>query len=72
MAAPLALIVTLLAEFITNLSGVGALILSAQQNFNSAEVYALLLVAGVLALVVNSIVSAIEASVLRRHGPSIT
>ncbi len=72
VAAPLALIVTLLAEFITNLSGVGALILSAQQNFNSAEVYALLLVAGVLALVVNSIVSAIEASVLRRHGPSIT
>ncbi len=72
VAAPLALIVTLLAEFITNLSGVGALILSAQQNFNSAEVYALLLLAGVLALVVNSIVSAIEASVLRRHGPVTT
>ena len=68
----MALIVTLLAEFITNLSGVGALILSAQQNFNSAEVYALLLLAGVLALVVNSIVSAIEASVLRRHGPVTT
>ncbi|NNN19993.1 MAG: ABC transporter permease subunit [Acidimicrobiaceae bacterium] len=70
VAAPLALIVTLLAEFITNLSGVGALILSAQQNFNSAEVYALLVVAGLLALAVNSLVSAIEASVLRRHGPS--
>lgn len=70
VAAPLALIVTLLAEFITNIPGLGALLLSAQQNFDSAEVYGLLIVAGILALLVNSLVSLVEAPVVRRHGPT--
>lgn len=70
VASPLALIVTLITEFITNLLGVGGLLLSAQQSFKSAEVSALLVVAGLLALWVNSLGSAIEGSVLRCHGPS--
>lgn len=68
VAAPLALIVTLLAEFITNISGIGALLLSAQQNFDSPEVYGLLVISGILALLVNSLVSLIELPIVRRHG----
>lgn len=70
VAAPLALIVTILAEFITNISGLGSLLVSAQQNFDSPEVYGLLVVAGLLALMVNILVSLLEAPIVRRHGPS--
>lgn len=68
VAAPLALVVAILAEFVTNLSGLGSLLVNAQQNFASSEVYGLLVVAGVLALLVNVGVSLLEAPVLRRHG----
>lgn len=68
VAAPLALVVTILAEFVTNLSGIGALLLSAQQNFASAQAYGLLVVAGILAFITNVGVSLLEAPVLRRHG----
>lgn len=68
VAAPLALIVTLLAEFITNIPGIGALLLSAQQNFDSPEVYGLLVISGVLALLINSLVTLIELPIVRRHG----
>ena len=70
VAAPLALIVTILAEFMTNISGLGSLLVSAQQNFDSPEVYGLLVVAGFLALAVNILVSLVEAPIVRRHGPS--
>lgn len=68
VAAPLALVVAILAEFVTNLSGLGSLLVNAQQNFASAEVYGLLVVAGILAFVVNVGVNLLEAPVLHRHG----
>ena len=68
VAAPLALIVTLLTEFITNIPGLGALLLSAQQNFDSPEVYGLLVISGILALLINSLVTFIELPIVRRHG----
>lgn len=58
--APMALIVTLLVEIVTGSSGVGGLLSSAQQNFMSSQVYGLVCVAGVIALVVNVLVSLIE------------
>lgn len=68
VAAPLALVVAILAEFVTNLAGLGSLLVNAQQNFASAEVYGLLVVAGILAFVVNVGVNLLEAPVLHRHG----
>jgi ABC-type nitrate/sulfonate/bicarbonate transport system permease component len=68
VAAPLALVVAILAEFVTNLSGLGSLLVNAQQQFISAEVYGLLVVAGVLAFIVNVGVNLLEAPVLYRHG----
>jgi len=68
VAAPLALVVAILAEFVTNLSGLGSLLVNAQQTFASSEVYGLLVVAGILAFVVNVGVNLLEAPVLHRHG----
>lgn len=68
VAAPLALVVAILAEFVTNLSGLGSLLVNAQQTFASAQVYGLLVVAGILAFVVNVGVNLLEAPVLHRHG----
>lgn len=68
VAAPLALVVAILAEFVTNLSGLGSLLVNAQQQFVSAQVYGLLVVAGVLAFIVNVGVNLLEAPVLYRHG----
>jgi ABC-type nitrate/sulfonate/bicarbonate transport system permease component len=66
VAIPLAIVVTLLAEMLTSLPGIGALMIQAQRNFQSAEVYALLVVVGLLGFIVNDIFVIIEAIVLRR------
>lgn len=58
--APLTLIVTLLVEIVTGTSGVGGLLSTAEQNFMSAQVYGLVCVAGIIALVVNVFVRLIE------------
>lgn len=66
VAAPILLIVTLLAEALTQVNGIGGLLLDAQQNFNSAAVYGLVLLTGILALAVNWLVELI-AGLLRRY-----
>ncbi|HXT91768.1 MAG TPA: ABC transporter permease [Trebonia sp.] len=58
--APMTLIVTLLVEIVTGTSGVGGLLSSAEQNFMSAQVYGLVCVAGLIALVINVCVHLIE------------
>lgn len=65
VAAPLTLIITLLVEILTGVSGLGALISVAQRNFESAQVYGLVAVAGVLALIVNLVVVGLEARLNR-------
>jgi ABC-type nitrate/sulfonate/bicarbonate transport system permease component len=67
IAAPILLIVTLLSEALTQVNGIGSLLLEAQRNYNSAEVYGLVLFTGILALLVNWIVEAM-AGLLRRYG----
>jgi ABC-type nitrate/sulfonate/bicarbonate transport system permease component len=66
VAAPLALIITLLVEIVTRVNGLGALLGSAQQNFLSAQVYGLLTIAGVLGFVVNWVVTRADNAVGRR------
>lgn len=66
VAIPLAIIVTLLVEMLTSLPGIGALMIQSQRNFQSAQVYALLVVVGLFGFVVNDLFALVEAIVLRR------
>jgi ABC-type nitrate/sulfonate/bicarbonate transport system permease component len=66
VAAPLALIITLLVEIVTRVNGLGAALGTAQANFLSAQVYGLLTIAGVLGFMVNWVVTRAETAVSRR------
>ena len=68
VAAPLALIITILVEIVTRVNGLGALLGAAQSNYASAQVYGLLLIAGALGFLVNWIVTRIDFSLSRRLG----
>lgn len=70
VAAPVALVITLLVEIVTRLDGIGALIAVAQRSYLAGQVYGLILVAGLFSLLVNGLVSALQAFVLRTrpHG----
>lgn len=65
VAAPMVLIVVLLVEIVTQTNGLGSLISTAQQNFDSATAYGLLAIAGLLSIAINLIVTGLEAWLLR-------
>jgi ABC-type nitrate/sulfonate/bicarbonate transport system permease component len=67
LSVPLALVVTLLVEMLTFTTGVGALLLTAQRNFAAEETYGLLVLIGLLALLVNTVLQAAERSMLRKR-----
>ena len=68
VAAPVALVITLLVEILTRVGGLGALIALSQRNYQSAQVYGLILVAGLFSFLVNGLVAVLQAS-LFRHRP---
>jgi ABC-type nitrate/sulfonate/bicarbonate transport system permease component len=68
VSAPLALIITILVEIVTRVNGLGSLLGAAQSNFASAQVYGLLLIAGVLGFSVNWIVTRLDFAVSQRMG----
>lgn len=70
VAAPLAIIVSLLAEMLTLMPGLGALLLTAQRNFNAAEVFGLLTVVGAFGFVLNASLAAFESWALKPQGRS--
>ncbi len=65
LASSIVLISVLLVEIVTQIPGLGALISTMQQNFQSAAVYALVCVTGLLGLVMNVLVSLLERLALR-------
>lgn len=65
VAAPVALVITLLVEILTQVKGLGALIALAQRNYQAARVYGLILVCGVLSLVMNAVVTALQTHLSR-------
>ncbi len=67
VAAPVAVVITLLVEVVTGVDGVGALIAHAQRTFQPARVYALMVVAGVMSALVNAVVGAIETAMFRNR-----
>jgi len=69
IAVPLAIIVTLLVEMITMLPGIGSLIVKAQRDFQSAQVYGLLVLVGLVGFVLNNFFVVIEDLILRRFPP---
>ena len=70
VAAPLAIIVSLLAEMLTLMPGLGALLLMAQRNFNAAEVFGLLSVVGAFGFIINAALAAFESWALMPQGRS--
>ncbi len=69
IAIPLAIVVTLLVEMLTSLPGVGALMIRSQRNYQSSEVYALLVLVGLFGFVVNDLFAVIEGVIMRRWPP---
>jgi len=69
IAIPLALVVTLLVEMLTSLPGIGALMIRSQRNYQSSEVYALLVLVGLFGFVVNDLFAVVEGVIMRRWPP---
>jgi ABC-type nitrate/sulfonate/bicarbonate transport system permease component len=67
VAAPVALVITLLVEIVTRVDGIGALIATAQRNYLAGQVYGLILVAGLFSFLINGVVSAIQAFAFRNR-----
>jgi ABC-type nitrate/sulfonate/bicarbonate transport system permease component len=69
VAIPLTIVVTLLVEMLTSLPGIGALMIRSQRNYQSSEVYALLVLVGLFGFVVNALFAIVEAVIMRRWPP---
>jgi ABC-type nitrate/sulfonate/bicarbonate transport system permease component len=67
VAAPVALVITLLVEIVTRVDGIGALIAEAQRSYQSGPVYGLILVAALFSFVVNGVVGALQAYAFRHR-----
>ena len=69
VALPLAIVVTLLVEILTSIEGIGALMIKAQRNFQSGQVYGLLVLVGLFGYLVNDVFAVLEAAILSRWPP---
>ena len=69
VAVPLAIIITLLVEMLTLLPGIGSLIVRAQREYQSAQVYGLLVLVGILGFLLNNGFVLIEGFILRHWPP---
>lgn len=69
IGGPIALVVTLLVEFLTQVDGIGGLIATAQRSYLSDQVWGLILVAGLFSLLVGGLIAALERRTLR-HRPT--
>lgn len=65
VGAPIAVVITLLVEILTQVNGVGALIADSQRTFRSARVYGLIAVAGLISLGVHAVVGRLESYLFR-------
>jgi NitT/TauT family transport system permease protein len=69
VAIPLAIVVTLLVEMLTSLPGIGAIMIRSQRNFQSSEVYVLLVMVGLFGFLVNDLFAVVEGVIMRRWPP---
>ena len=71
VAIPLTIVLVLLVEMLTSLPGIGAMMIQSQRNFQSSEVYALLVLVGLFGFAVNSAFVIVESLILRRWPPRL-
>lgn len=69
VAVPLAIIITLLVEMLTLVPGIGSLIVRAQREYQSAQVYGLLVLVGALGFLLNNGFALLEGYILRHWPP---
>jgi ABC-type nitrate/sulfonate/bicarbonate transport system permease component len=69
VALPLAVVVTLLVEILTSLPGIGSLMTQAQRNYQSAQLFGLLVVVGLLGFSISAAFTLVEKSVVGRWQP---
>ena len=69
IALPLCIILAILVEILTSIEGIGALMIAAQRNFQSGQVYGLLVLVGLFGFVLNGGFTVIETIILRRWPP---
>jgi len=69
VALSIAIITTLLVEMFTGLPGIGVLMILGQRAYDSAQVFGLLAIVGVLAFLLGLIFAIVEGVVLRRWPP---
>jgi sulfonate transport system permease protein len=50
---PLAIVITLLTEMLTGSNGLGGIMIAGQRNYNSSQVYGVLVIVGILGLFIN-------------------
>jgi ABC-type nitrate/sulfonate/bicarbonate transport system permease component len=70
ITAPLTLVLALVVEISTQVSGIGKLLETAQQSFLAAQVFGLIVIVGVIALVINTLLSLISGRLFRYRPPS--
>lgn len=66
VAAPICLVVTLLADYLVGTQGLGYILVQTQQQFQAAEAFAMIAVIGVLGILINVLLGSAERVVLRR------
>lgn len=69
VALPLTIVLTLLVEILTSIEGVGALMIAAQRNFQSGQVYGLLVLVGLFGFLLNNTFAVVQALILQRWPP---
>jgi ABC-type nitrate/sulfonate/bicarbonate transport system permease component len=66
VAAPIALIITLLADHLVATQGLGYILVLYQQQFDAAEAFAMIAVIGILGILINMLLGSAERAILRR------
>lgn len=70
VGAPIAVVITLLVEILTQVNGVGALVADSQRTFRASRVYGLIAVAGLISLGVHAVVGRLESYLFRYRSTS--
>lgn len=65
VAAPVGIVVTLLVEMLTTVPGLGSMLLASQRSFQSTEVFAMLVIIGLLGYLLNVLVRLLQSLLLR-------
>ena len=69
VAIPLAIVITLLIEMLTGMVGLGGIMIAGQRNYNSAQVFGVLVIVGLVGLGINLFSQFIENRVLKNWPP---